>query len=70
MALTQINPTEEKQKKSALEKFATGLGIATSLGQIGVMGSKILGPKTPGADSGDPLSVWYKKNKDTDLMGR
>ena len=49
MALASINTPEEKQKKSALEKFAMGLDIAQGIGNVASMGSKMLSgkPKNP-----------------------
>lgn len=49
MALTSVNPVEEKQKKTALEKFAMGLDIAQGVGNIATMGSKMFSgkPKNP-----------------------
>lgn len=41
MALSSINPVEEKQKKTALEKFATGLDIAQGVGNLAVTGASL-----------------------------
>ena len=49
MALAQINPIEEKKKKSPLETFATGLQIAGGIGNIGLMAKKLNEPSEDSA---------------------
>lgn len=48
MGMSQINPSEEKEKKpSALENFAKVLGIGVDLGNLGINAYDTFGPKKP-----------------------
>lgn len=65
MALTPINPTEKQEKKSALETFARVLGIASSLGSLGLQGYETFNSKPADLKLSDGTDPYF-----TGIFGR